>query len=113
MNASAQKPAWRSGPLRLIALLLFAVLAGCGGGGSGDAPAPAPGQTGSPPPAPTGANVLAITVDHGTDGTAFNTPFGTVTVCVPGTSTCQSIDHVLVDTGSFGLRLASSALAQP
>jgi hypothetical protein len=31
-------------------------------------------------------------------------------VCVPGSSTCQTIDHVLVDTGSYGLRLAASAL---
>jgi hypothetical protein len=113
MNATDRKPAWRSGRLRFVALLLFTVLAACGGGGSGDAPAPAPGQTGSPPPAPTGANVLAITVDRGPDGTAFNTPFVSVTVCVPGTSTCQTIDHVLVDTGSYGLRLAASAVAQP
>jgi hypothetical protein len=33
-----------------------------------------------------------------------------VTVCAPGTSTCQTIDGVLVDTGSSGLRLLSSAL---
>jgi hypothetical protein len=33
-----------------------------------------------------------------------------VTVCVPGTSTCQTISGVLVDTGSAGLRLLSSAL---
>ncbi len=31
-----------------------------------------------------------------------------MTICVPGTSTCQNIDHVLVDTGSVGLRLLSS-----
>jgi hypothetical protein len=34
-----------------------------------------------------------------------------VTVCAPGsTTTCQTIDHVQVDTGSQGLRLISSAL---
>jgi hypothetical protein len=34
-----------------------------------------------------------------------------VTVCVPGSTTqCQSIPNVLVDTGSVGLRLLSSAL---
>jgi hypothetical protein len=36
--------------------------------------------------------------------------FTTVTVCAPGTSNCQAIGGVLVDTGSFGLRLLSSAL---
>ena len=32
-----------------------------------------------------------------------------MTVCVPSNSNCQTIDGVLVDTGSFGLRLLSSA----
>jgi hypothetical protein len=33
-----------------------------------------------------------------------------VTVCVPGTSNCATIDSVQVDTGSQGLRLLASAL---
>jgi hypothetical protein len=37
-----------------------------------------------------------------------NTLYTTVTICVPGTTTCQSIDHVLVDTGSTGLRIPAS-----
>jgi len=41
---------------------------------------------------------------------AVNAPYTSVTVCAPGTTTCQTIDHVLVDTGSFGLRLMSSVL---
>jgi hypothetical protein len=36
--------------------------------------------------------------------------YTTVTICVPGTSTCQTIDHVQVDTGSEGLRILSSVL---
>ena len=39
-----------------------------------------------------------------------NVPFTSVTVCLPGTTTCQTIDHVVVDTGSTGLRLLSSVL---
>jgi hypothetical protein len=61
----------------------------------------------------TGAsNVAPIVVDQGPSGASgvVNIPYTTVTVCVPGTSTCQSIDHVLLDTGSYGLRLISSAL---
>ena len=57
-------------------------------------------------------NVLPIIVDSGPEPQTFfaaNEGFVTVTVCVPGTNTCQNIDHVLVDTGSFGLRLLSSA----
>jgi len=39
-----------------------------------------------------------------------NRPFVSVTVCVPGSSTCKTVDHVLLDTGSTGLRLLSSVL---
>ena len=56
-------------------------------------------------------NVAPIIVDGGPDPQNFifaNVAYVTVTVCVPGTNTCQTIDHVLVDTGSSGLRLLSS-----
>ncbi len=64
-------------------------------------------------PASQVSNVLPIIVDAGPSGLSYayvNGAFATVTVCVPGTSTCQSIDHVLVDTGSEGLRLVGSVL---
>jgi hypothetical protein len=57
-------------------------------------------------------NVLALTVDSGPAG-AINTAFVTVTVCAPGGTNCQSVDHVTVDTGSSGLRLLASALSTP
>jgi len=40
-------------------------------------------------------------------------PFVTITICVPGTNTCQTIDHVEVDTASSGLRIVSSVLTIP
>jgi hypothetical protein len=44
----------------------------------------------------------------------INIPYVSVTVCTPGTATtgaaCQTIDHVQVDTGSYGLRLLHSSL---
>ena len=58
------------------------------------------------------SNVQPMVVDSGPAPQSFltvNEGFVTVTVCVPNTSTCQNIDHVLVDTGSSGLRLLSSA----
>jgi hypothetical protein len=56
------------------------------------------------------ANVAPIIVDSGPPGVgSVNVGFVTVTVCIPGTNTCQTIDHVSVDTGSEGLRLLSSA----
>ncbi len=63
-------------------------------------------------PANQANNVQPIVVDAGPAPQSFftvNEAFTSVTVCVPGTSNCQTIDHVLVDTGSSGLRLLSSA----
>jgi hypothetical protein len=96
-----------------LAVACSLALSACGGGGSSaPAPAPAPTSPGSATgtPSSSDANVVAVTLDGGTNGQAFNMPFVNVTVCVPGTDTCQQIDHVLVDTGSYGLRLAASAL---
>ncbi len=57
------------------------------------------------------SNVLPITVDAGPTGSYVNGAFVTVNVCVPGTSNCQTIDHVLVDTGAIGLRLLANGSA--
>jgi hypothetical protein len=55
------------------------------------------------------ANVIPVTVDNGPAGATgqFNAPYVSVTVCRPGTTVCQTIDHVLLDTGSYGLRLVA------
>jgi hypothetical protein len=58
----------------------------------------------------SGANVAPISVNGGPLGNYVDAAFVSVTVCVPGTSNCQIVDDVLVDTGSFGLRILSSAL---
>ena len=75
-----------------------------------------PASSGSSAPAPSAIatpadNVTELSVDFGLPNIGYlNGLFATVTVCVPGTSDCQSIDHVLVDTGSSGLRLLGSVL---
>src|ERR1700684_3171714 len=74
----------------------------CGGGGS---PSPKTNVTTT-----TGQNVAPIVVNAGPANNYANGACATVTVCVPGTSTCQTIDGMLVDTGSSGLRILSSAL---
>jgi hypothetical protein len=52
-----------------------------------------------------------VIVDGGPPGVgAENRPYVTVKVCVPGSTTCANIDHVLLDTGSWGLRLVRSVL---
>lgn len=60
-------------------------------------------------------NVAAISVNGGpfsNSGNPYaNGAFTSVTICVPGsTSQCQTIDGILVDTGSYGLRIEGSAL---
>jgi len=89
----------------IAALIGMLCVAGCGGGGVG-------GTTTTP----GDPNVQAVTVDSGPSGIAgtsnpaVNTLYTTITVCVPGTSTCQQIDHIQVDTGSSGLRIISTVL---
>jgi hypothetical protein len=95
---------WCRRHLVVPALLCVLALSGCGGGGGGSIDAPAAVIP------PAAGNSVPMTVDRGADGTAFNLPFVSVTVCVPGTATCRTIDHVLVDTGSYGLRIAAAAL---
>jgi hypothetical protein len=85
----------------VLTVLLFVVLmAGCGSGGGGgggsSTPQTNPGNTGS------ALNVLPITVN---DPTYPNKPTVSVTVCTPGTSSCQTINNILLDTGSYGLRI--------
>jgi hypothetical protein len=59
---------------------------------------------------PAGQNVVALSVNSGATGNYANGVFTTVTVCVPGTATCQTINNILVDTGSIGLRLLSASV---
>ncbi|HSZ08345.1 MAG TPA: DUF3443 family protein [Steroidobacteraceae bacterium] len=96
-----------------VALCLSAI--SCGGGGGGGGGASGTSTIPPPPPAPT-VNTTSVIVDQGptVNGSAIgsiNTLFTSVTVCVPGSTTsCQTIDHIQVDTGSYGLRLLSSVL---
>jgi hypothetical protein len=55
-------------------------------------------------------NFQAIVVNAGPSNDYFNGAFTTVTLCVPGQSSCQTIDGVLVDTGSSGVRVLASKL---
>lgn len=112
----------KSRPTRALARafsgILLALLSACGGGGGSGGITPLvatdPPTLNNLPPAPAVQNMLAIVVDSGPANTGYNVNrlYTTVTVCLPGSATqCQTIDHVLVDTGSIGLRLLSSSLA--
>jgi hypothetical protein len=89
---------------RKIALLATAAAwAGCGGQGGSSSGS---GSGGSPNTAVN--NVQPVQVTFGPANDLVNGLFTSVTICVPGTANCQTIDGVQVDTGSDGLRLLSS-----
>ena len=103
--------------MKKIFLGLFALtlaLAGCGGGGGGGGGSSlSNGGNSNSGNSSSTANSVVMSVDTGPSGAQgqFNLPYVSVTVCAPGsTSNCQTIDHVLVDTGSSGLRVLSSVL---
>ncbi len=102
---------------RMALLVLIAgctlTLVGCGGdGGSATAPSSPLGKSiGSPSGT---SNTVGVIVDSGpaAAGGTVNEPFVSITICSPSDpSTCRTIDHILVDTGSFGLRIISSVLS--
>jgi len=76
-------------------------------GGSGDGLGSSGGGTGTTAPA---NNVVSVTVSGGPSNNALNVLYTTVTLCLPGTSTCQTIDNIQVDTGSYGLRILAPVL---
>ena len=91
----------------LLVLVSLAGLAACGGGDSSGG-----GATPSPPVV-SGDNVLAITVNGSlcSNNSYINKPCVSVTICSPGTSTCQTIDDILLDTGDSGLRIFNQVIS--
>jgi len=72
---------------------------GCGGNSGGST---------SPGGVSPVSNTQAVAVNIGPANNALNEVFTEVTICNPGTTSCQTIPNVEVDTGSEGLRLLSS-----
>ncbi|MDR3368271.1 DUF3443 domain-containing protein [Rhodoferax sp.] len=99
---------------RVMPVVLTVLVAACGGGGGGGGGSTSVNSTATVSSiAVAGANALAVTVDAGPAGSGNNVNrlYTTVTVCPAGSTTqCQTIDHVLLDTGSTGLRLLASVL---
>jgi hypothetical protein len=97
------------------AILSLALAAGCGGSSSSNKNTG--GGTNNQVIAGPGPNVVTLVADGGPASLQqlpqpffyLNGSFISATVCLPGTTTCQTIDHLLVDTGSFGLRLLDSS----
>jgi hypothetical protein len=79
----------------------LALTAGCGGGSTSGGATIVPGT-----------NVTSIFIDGGPAAAVngINAAYVSVTVCAPNTNNCQTIDHVLLDTGSTGLRLLATVV---
>jgi hypothetical protein len=106
-------------------MLALCALAACGGGSgesggpvaecsncSGvDGTAPSSGSSSGGSSATMASNQTTLTVGAGPNGAGdIDIPYATVTLCQPNTNTCATIDNVLVDTGSYGIRILASVL---
>jgi len=94
-------------------IILMAVGLGACDSGVGGSGGPSVGSTITPPPPVD--NVQPVVVDAGplVNGQSLGDAdvlFTSVTLCVPGTAICQTIDHVVVDTGASGVRILASQL---
>ncbi len=103
----------------LGAVCVAAVCAGCGGGSSSVTTYSGVDNSVVVLATPTGSNTTELIVDSGPvtfSSGAANVPYVTVTVCLPNSGVvapgnCATIDHVFLDTGSYGLRLLKSSVA--
>jgi hypothetical protein len=92
---------WRS---ILFSLALALTISGCGGGGGG-------GDGGGGGSSDVD-NSLPILINGAFK--SINRPFVSLEICIPdmipGPDTCKTIENIILDTGSSGLRIFSSAL---
>ena len=114
MSSASKHVGW------LAALGTVLALAGCGSGSSdvpvfGGSSGSSSSSGGSSSSSGGMGNVAPVVVDAGPaelPAPSTNVLFVSVTICVPGTATCQTIDHINVDSASVGLRILASALPQ-
>jgi hypothetical protein len=64
-------------------------------------------------PGPRNVQPIAVITNPIANQAYINGPFTSVMICAAGTSKCQLIDGILVDTGSVGLRIFKSAVTVP
>jgi hypothetical protein len=85
-------------------MALCAGLVSCGGSSTVGSSS---GGSGTVTPAD---NVVSVAVSSGPNNESLNVLYTSVTVCLPGTANCQTIDNIQVDTGSYGLRILAPVL---
>ena len=99
----------------LFLLAVCGVLSSCGGGASSsNTPAPAEDLTAvqslSLLPNEMQITIAQWKVNGSVSSRIPNQPHVSIQICNPLNNSCQTIDNVLVDTGSYGLRLLKSAV---
>ena len=95
--------------LRGIAFpFLAAILVACSGGSTSSSSSSGSDQS-SLPSINLAANSISVNVGAGT-AKNINTPYVSVTICQPGTNICKTVDNILLDTGSTGLRVLASTI---
>ncbi len=104
---------------RILAIGIFlSLISACGGGGGGGGSSSSsnstPTDNSTAPQDYVSQNIASNAISFGIQtipgGGNVNAPYVSVNVCQPGTSTCQTINNILLDTGSTGLRIFSSNL---
>jgi hypothetical protein len=65
------------------------------------------------PRGPAGPNVLPVSIGTSSVCRTINVLCGSVTICQPGTSNCQTVSDMLIDIGSVGVRVFGSVLSTP
>ena len=93
------RSAAKFGPFLVFSAGLL-VLIGCGGSSSSSGGSSTPVN-----------NTQALQVNLGPANNSTNEAFVAVTICAPGSSNCQTIENVQLDTGSEGLRILSSQVS--
>ncbi|WP_455289939.1 DUF3443 family protein [Cupriavidus necator] len=109
-------------PSAICVVLASVMITACGGGGGDVSPSSSAAASSSTSVAsssptnalptiegviPAGSNVLKVTVTP----SYVNGPMASITICEPGTANCRTIDNMLIDTGSVGVRVKASVLA--
>lgn len=99
----------RTALLRSLAVGAVALcLAACGGGGSSSSSRSSSSSSSS---SSGGSNAIALSVDSFNQNAALNSLYVTVMICAAGSTTsCVTLDHMTLDTGSLGLRVLGSSL---
>jgi Protein of unknown function (DUF3443) len=100
---------WGIASMSLAVALMVA--AGCSGASSPSSSGGGSGNGGGGGGSTSNVQAITVTLDPVPGAGYVDGAFTSVTVCVPGsTSSCQTVGGILVDTGSSGLRILSSAL---